>query len=199
MAEQRNTEVLARRRLSFERQRLISWVLLIALAGGGVTALMFFFRQLLVPGELGSLSLPIVALTAGLAATFNPCGLPALPGFLMFLGGDVQEIGPRRRSVLSLSTSLGAIAMVLPMGLVVALVGAGTKDLVSPYARWVQLGLGIFLVTLAVAHLLGKTQTLPLVGKVMGAGSQVWEHSIGRPTPKGAFTFGAGYVLVGFG
>lgn len=199
MAEQRQQKIVTRRRLSIERQRLISWVLLLALAAGGVTALTFFFRQLLAPGELGSLSLPIVALTAGLAATFNPCGLPALPGFLMFLGGDDQEFGLKRRSILSLSTSLGAIAIVLPIGLVVALVGAGTKELVSPYARWVQLGMGTFLVVLATAHLLGKTQSLPLVGRVMGAGGQMWERSIGKPTPKGAFTFGAGYVLVGFG
>ena len=101
--------------------------------------------------------------------------------------------------MLSLSTSLGAVAIVLPIGLVVAIVGAGTKELVSPYVRWVQLGVGTFLVVVAVGHLLGKTQTLPLVGKVMGAGSQVWERSIGKPTSKGAFGFGAGYVLVGFG
>ena len=182
-----------------QRQRLISGVLLVALAGGGVTALMFFFRELLAPGDLGSLSLPIVALTAGLASTFNPCGLPALPGFLLFLGGGDQELGMTRRSMLSLSTSLGAIAIVLPIGLVVALVGAGTKDLVSPYMRWMHLGVGTFLVVLAVAHLLGKTQRLPLVGRVIGVGSQVWERSIGNPTAKGAFTFGAGYVLVGFG
>ena len=185
--------------LSNQRQRVVSWVLLTALAGAGVTALIFFFQQLLTPGDLGSLSLPIVALTAGLAATFNPCGLPALPGFLMFLGGGDDELSVKRRSMLSLSTSLGAVAIVLPIGLVVALVGAGTKELVSPYVRWVQLGVGTFLVVVAMGHLLGKTQTLPLVGKVMGAGSQIWERSIGNPTPKGAFGFGAGYVLVGFG
>ena len=64
MAEQRNKELMARRRLSLERQRLISWVLLIALAGGGVTALTFFFRLLLAPEDLGSLSLPVVAVMA---------------------------------------------------------------------------------------------------------------------------------------
>ncbi len=199
MAERRHDGVPSQRRLSLERQRMISWVLLTAFAGVGITALVLFFRELLAPQEIGALSLPIVAVFAGLAATFNPCGLPALPGFLMFLGGGEDDPGVRRRSVLSLSTSLGAVAVILPIGLVVALVGLGTKELLSPYVRWVQLSVGLFLVVIATAHLLGRTQTLPAVGRIIGVGSQIWERSVGNPTPKGSFTFGAGYVFVGFG
>ena len=40
-------------------------VLLLAMVVGGVGALLFFWKQLLQPGELSSMSLPIVALVAG--------------------------------------------------------------------------------------------------------------------------------------
>ncbi len=42
--------------------------LLVAVAIGGVATLLFFWNQLLKPGELSSISLPIVAFIAGVAA-----------------------------------------------------------------------------------------------------------------------------------
>ena len=183
---------------SIGTQRAISLVLLPAVAAGGIATLLFFWNQLLKPGELSSISLPVVALVAGVAATFNPCGLPALPGFITFLGGG-EQTSAGRRLALSTSVSLGAMSLVVALGIVVAIVGGGTKDLVAPNFRWVQLGVGLFLVTLAALHLTGRTETLPVLGPVMGLGSRVWEGAVSRPTPRGSYLFGAGFVLVGVG
>ncbi len=59
----------------------------LALTLGGVIVALFFVEKLLLAGNLGALSLPVVALVGGVASTFNPCGLPALFGFLAFGGG----------------------------------------------------------------------------------------------------------------
>ncbi|MCH7512200.1 MAG: hypothetical protein IIB19_07535 [Chloroflexi bacterium] len=174
-------------------------ILLLAMVVGGVGALLFFWNKLLQPGELSSMSLPIVALVAGVAATFNPCGLPALPGFLTFLGGSGENTPVGRRLGLSLSTSLGAMALVMVLGVIVAFAGAGTKGLIGPQVRWVQLVVGLFLIVLAAFHLSGRTANAPLVGRIMGLGSRIWEGAMGRPTPRGSFLFGGGFVLIGVG
>ena len=179
-------------------QGIISAVLLVAVAVGGIATLLFFWNQLLKPGELSSISLPIVALIAGVAATFNPCGLPALPGFLAFLGGG-EATPTRRRLGLSLAVSLGAMTLVIALGIVVAFVGSGTKGLIAPNFRWVQLGIGLFLVGLATLHLTGHTERLPLVGPVMGLGGRVWERAMGSPSARSSYLFGGGFVLVGVG
>ena len=179
-------------------RRVVSGGLPLAVAIGGIAALLYFWSQLLRPGDLGSLSLPVVAFTAGVAATFNPCGLPVLPGFLAFMGGG-GGAGARRRAGLSLAASLGAMSLVIVLGIIVGLAGAGTKGLIAPNFRWVQLAVGLFLIGLATLHLMGQTTRLPLVGPIMGLGSRVWEGAMGRPTPRGSYLFGAGFVLVGVG
>ena len=84
---------------------MMSGAFLLALAIGGVLALLYFWNQLLKPDELGTLSLPLVALIGGVAATFNPCGLPVLPGFLTFMGASGEDTGVRRRAELSVSAA----------------------------------------------------------------------------------------------
>ncbi len=178
-------------------QRMGAGAIFVAVVTGGVLVLLYFWSQLLRPGDLNAVSLPLVAFIAGVAATFNPCGMPALPGFLAFGGGG--GIGARRRAGLGLAASLGAMSLLIVLGIIVAFVGAGAKDLIAPNFRWVQLGVGIFLVAVAVLHLTGQTSRLPLVGQTMGLGSRVWEGAMGNPTPRGSYLFGAGFVLVGVG
>ncbi len=190
-------------------RRTIPAVLLLGLVSGGVAALLFFWNELLKPDEFGAASLPLVAFVAGVAATFNPCGLPALPGFLTFTGASDQAAGLGRRSGLSLGASLGAMSVVIVFGVIVAFAGAGSKgliapyfrwvQLIAPYFRWVQLGVGLALIGLAALHLMGQTERLPLVGRIMGVGSHVWDRAMDRPTPRGSYLFGAGFVLVGAG
>ena len=179
------------------QQSLGAGLILLAVVTGGVLVLLYFWSQLLRPGDLNAIALPLVALVAGVAATFNPCGMPALPGFLAFGGGG--GIGVRRRAGLGLAASLGAMSLLIALGIIVAVVGAETKELIAPNFRWVQLGVGVFLVAVAVLHLTGQTSRLPLVGQMMGLGSRAWEGALGKPTPRGSYLFGAGFVLVGVG
>lgn len=177
-----------------------SGVLLLALVSVGIVGLLLFWGKLLKPGELSSVSLPVVAFVAGVAATFNPCALPALPGLLSFSGGiGGGSISVRRRLVLCLATCLGAMVMIVIFGIMVAIVGAGAKTVIAPHFRWVQLAVGLLLVGFAVLHLMGQTTRLPLVGPIMGLGSRMWERAMGRPTAGSSCLFGAGYVAVGAG
>ena len=178
-------------------QRIGAGVIFVAVVTAGVLVLLYFWSQLLRPGDLNAFSLPLVAFIAGIAATFNPCGLPALPAFLAFGGG--REIGVRHRAGLGLGSSLGAMSLLIVLGIIVAFLGAGTKELIAPNVRWVQLGVGLFLVAVAVLHLTGQTSRLPLVGQIMGLGSRAWEGAMGKPTPRSSYLFGAGFVLVGVG
>lgn len=57
-------------------------VLLLAVVSIGSVGLMFFWGKFLEPGQLGAVSLPLVAFVAGVAAIFNPCALSALQDFL---------------------------------------------------------------------------------------------------------------------
>ena len=179
-------------------RKISSGLLLLGVIAVGVLSLLYFWNQLLRPGDLNAISLPLVALVAGIAATFNPCSLPALPGFLTFGGAD-NTAGLGRRSGLSLATAVGAMSIIIVLGIIVAFAGTGTKGLIAPYFRWVQLAVGLILVSVAVLHMGGQTNRLPLIGNVIGMGSRIWEHSMGSPTPKKSFVFGAGFVVVGVG
>lgn len=180
-------------------QRVGTGVILLAVVAGGILALFYFWNQLLRPGDLNAISLPLVALVAGIAATFNPCSMPALPGFLAIGGGNSEGAGLGRRLGLSLAVALGALTIVIALGIIVAIVGGGTKGVIAPYFRWIQLGVGLFLVAVALLHLAGQTNRLPLVGPVMGLGSRMWEGAMGNLTPRTAFLFGGGFVAVGVG
>ena len=179
-------------------RKISAGAILLGVVAGGVLILLYFVNQLLRPGDLNAIGLPLVALVAGIAATFNPCGLPALPGFLAF-GGDDNAAGLGRRSGLSLATAFGAMTIIIVLGIIVAIAGTGTKGLIAPYFRWVQLTVGVVLVSVAVLHMGGHTNRLPLIGQVMGMGSRIWEHSMGSPTPQKSYLFGAGFVVVGVG
>jgi cytochrome c biogenesis protein CcdA len=181
------------------RERTISGAGFLALAAAGIGALLFFFNEVLKPGDLNSLALPVLALTAGVAATFNPCGLPALPGFLTFIGGSDGAGSLRHRTGFCLWASLGAVSVILVLGIIVAIAGEGAKGAIAPYFRWVQLTVGLILIVLAGLHLGGQTERLPFVGPVMAVGSRMWERSAGKPTARGSYLFGAGFVAVGSG
>ncbi len=180
-------------------QRVGTGVILMAVVAGGILALFYFWNQLLRPGDLNAISLPLVALVAGVAATFNPCSLPALPGFLALGGGSDHSVKLGRRLGLSLAVALGALTIVIALGVIVAIVGGGIKGVIAPYFRWFQLGVGVFLVAIALLHLAGQTNRLPLVGPVMGLGSRMWEGAMGNLTPRTSFLFGGGFVAVGVG
>jgi cytochrome c biogenesis protein CcdA len=191
-----------RDRLAVERDPwagVRSGVLLVAVIAAGLAALVFFWNEVVGRDDFSAVSLVFVAALAGVAATFNPCALPALPAFLTFAGagGATPERGRRTRS--SLATALGAMSIVVVVGVIVGLAGAGTKSLIDPYFRWVQLGVGIFLIGVATFHLLGFTHRLTFVGPVMSFGSRVWDRATRQKTSGSSYLVGAGFVLVGVG
>ena len=176
-----------------------SIILLAALISGGVAALLYFWTQLLRPGDLGGASLPLVALAAGVASTFNPCSLPALPGFLAASGAGTGNGSRKRLSLDSAAAAGGAVTIILIFGIIVAALGSGSKEAVGPYPRWVQLAVGIFLIALAALHIANKTSGLPGLNRVVHVGSRMWDTALTNPSLRGRYIFGAGYVAVGAG
>jgi len=164
--------------------------LLVLLAGVGVLTLLYFFHALWFGHNLGALSLPLLALVGGTAATFNPCALPALPGFLA-LGTQDRRPGP------SVAAAIGAIAVVFVLGAFVAAVGVEVQDLVAPRFRGLQLAAGLLLVLLAGLHLMGQAHRLPLVSPLTALGSRIWEKALARPSWPSSVLLGAGFVAVG--
>jgi len=167
----------------------------VALASGGVVVLLFFAGQLLMRHRMDALSLPLLALVAAVAATFNPCVLPALPAFFA-LGGRADP-GLRRRAALGLSMGLGAMSVVALFGAVVAWLGMQAQMLVPVHFGWVQIGTGMVLLVLALVHFLGLAGRLSLIGRITALGAWVWDRAVAQPNAGGAYLFGAGFVAVG--
>jgi cytochrome c biogenesis protein CcdA len=168
----------------------------LALAASGVVVLIFFAGRLLMMHRLDTVSLPLLAVVAAAAATFNPCALPALPAFFS-VGTGGAEGGLSRRARLGLAMSLGAMSVVLVFGVVVAWLGMQAQMLVAVHFGWVQIVAGVILVGLAMVHLLGLTGRLPLMGRITAMGGRLWDRALARPNDVGAFLFGAGFVAVG--
>jgi cytochrome c biogenesis protein CcdA len=168
---------------------------LAALTTAGILLLIYFTGRMLMVGRLGSLSLPVMAVVSGVASAFNPCALPALPGFLVFCGGGQQPI--RRRVEIAFAAAGGAVIVVTAILGVVGLLGMEAQMLIAPSFGWVQVTFGLVMIVLALAHLLDVVPRLPLLGRVASVGDRVWAAAVERPNPAGAFLFGAGFLAVG--
>ncbi len=178
----------------------------VALLGGlvslpviGVIALLVFVNTLLRPGQLDSWSLPLVAIAAGLAATFDPCALPSVPGLIAgFATG--KNLSTRARFRASAAASLGAMSVVALIGLLIALLGSATGATLSPYSRWVQLVAGTGLALVATTHLARKMTNIPFSGRIIAVGDRLWEKATTGPLSfRRAAALGAGFVGIGFG
>ncbi len=174
-------------------------IALLLVVVAGVSVLLFFWGGSLKPPELHSLSLPLVAIVTGLAATFNPCALPALPAFLSYLGQSSPASGLRVRAKSSLWTSLGSLSVVLLIGVLLALLREGAGPFIRINFRWVQLIVGAFLILIASLHLLNQTSRLTLVSALAVHGEKVWRSVMDDRGPHSSYLFGAGFVLVGVG
>ncbi len=89
------------------------------------------------------------SLGLGLLATTSPCVLPLYPGFLAYLSGGQQGLENRRgRYFLGLFVLLGVLAMMLALGLVIALLSVSVGralSLVIPVADLLIISLGALL------------------------------------------------------
>ncbi|MFZ5921847.1 MAG: cytochrome c biogenesis CcdA family protein [Chloroflexota bacterium] len=89
------------------------------------------------------------SLGLGLLATTSPCVLPLYPGFLAYLSGGQEGLENRRgRYFLGLFVLLGVLAMMLALGLVIALLSVSVGralSLVIPVADLLIISLGALL------------------------------------------------------
>jgi cytochrome c biogenesis protein CcdA len=130
-----------------------------------------------------------VALAAGIAATVNPCGFAMLPAYLaMFLGEDATAAGGSRVSgvgrafAVSATLTAGFVAVFGLFGLIIAPLAIS----IERYLPWATIVIGIALVGLGVALLMGRRLTLH-VPKLSKGGTDGGMRSM--------FLFGVSYAV----
>jgi cytochrome c biogenesis protein CcdA len=100
-----------------------------------------------------------LALAAGMAATVNPCGFAMLPAYLaMFLGEEEQPGSATVGRALAVSATLtaGFVAVFGLFGLAIAPLAVS----IERYLPWATIVIGIGLVGMGVALLMGRQLTL---------------------------------------
>ncbi len=131
-----------------------------------------------------------LAIAAGMLAAINPCGFALLPAYLsLLILGDEQPTKSRavlRALRLTAAMSLGFAAVFAIFGLAVAPVAAGVQE----YLPWFTVALGLGLVVMGVALLLGKTLTLPNFARSKSGQGKPITASFGS-----MIGFGASYAL----
>lgn len=130
----------------------------------------------------------VLALTAGMLATVNPCALPMLPAYLgwFITGDDERQPAGRavaRAAVVALSVSLGFVVVFGALGLLTGAASARAKE-ITP---WITPVVGLAMVGLGIALLLGRQIKLPVPRVDRAAG--------GRGVLAMA-TYGASYAVV---
>ena len=129
-------------------------------------------------------------IAAGMLAAINPCGFALLPAYLsLLILGDDEPTKSRavlRALRLTAAMSLGFATVFAIFGLAIAPVAAG----VQKYLPWFTVVLGLGLVLMGVALLLGKTLTLPRFSRSRSGPGKPITASFGS-----MFGFGASYAL----
>lgn len=100
-----------------------------------------------------------LALAAGMAATVNPCGFAMLPAYLaMFLGEEDQpgSAGVGRAFAVSATLTAGFVAVFGLFGLAIAPLAVS----IERYLPWATIVIGVVLVAMGVALVMGRQITL---------------------------------------
>lgn len=114
-----------------------------------------------------------LAFTAGMVATFNPCGFSLLPAYIgAFVAGDQTDQGIDRRLIRAV-----AVAAAVSVGFVVAFAAIGLIiDSVAGEVRrqlpWVTIAIGMVLVVTGLAMATGWKPTIAVGGPRLGAGGR---------------------------
>jgi cytochrome c biogenesis protein CcdA len=129
------------------------------------------------------------AFTLGMVALVNPCGFALLPAYLgYFLGmkdGDEREsrlVALNRAQVVGISMSVGFLAVFGVLGLALA----GVISSIVDYLPWVTLIMGVGLVVLGIAMVMGYKPMVSLPRLERGTGSR---------STASMFLFGVSYAL----
>ena len=143
-----------------------------------------------------------LAFAAGLVATVNPCGFAMLPAYLSyFMGldgagadgagdGDDGDVGDGVGGVLGVGQALkvGAIVsagFLFVFGTTGLLINAGVRSIIE-WIPYVALGVGVLMVILGIAMLLGFKLEIGFLKAGRGASAR---------DNKSVFTFGVSYAL----
>lgn len=183
-------------------------LLLLAVGGLGYLAFLAFVKGILRPGEFASYGLALATVAGATAAFFSPCSFTVFPSFILFASRS-QERGwaPRLRSSMTggAAAALGVITTAIVVGIIIGALGASVGPTFSIFssspnslvAKGLRIGVGTFVASMGLLHLLNLSHRLPLVGKV-----STWATEFGgasTPSLRSAYGYGAAYVAVGFG
>ena len=122
------------------------------------------------------------AFAAGMVSTVNPCGFAMLPAYLGYFLGEGPGRTRRHVGLVAGAVSSGFLVVFTAAGL---LVGVGVRAVVTAIP-WLALAVGIGLVVVGVAQLLG-TRLLPYLP---GPGRARQDLSL-----RGMFVFGVSYAV----
>ncbi|HUV79288.1 MAG TPA: redoxin domain-containing protein [Candidatus Bathyarchaeia archaeon] len=139
------------------------------------------------------MGLYVGALFLGLASFFAPCAFPLLPGYISYYLGR-YEGGPTLSGSVKagIAAATGINGMFALIGIAVA-VGATA---VRSYLEYLKPGVGVFIVLLGLAMVLGKTEIFDRFG---GKLSSYSSKLGGRARYSGLFFYGVGYGLASMG
>jgi cytochrome c biogenesis protein CcdA len=112
-----------------------------------------------------------LAFTAGMVATFNPCGFSLLPAYLgAFVAGDEVETSTERRLVraagVSAAVAVGFVVVFASVGLIIDRIASETQQQLP----WVTITIGGILVVVGLATVAGWRPKLPIAVPDLAAG-----------------------------
>lgn len=112
-----------------------------------------------------------LAFTAGMVATFNPCGFSLLPAYLgAFVAGDEVETSTERRLVraagVSAAVAIGFVVVFASVGLIIDRIASETQQQLP----WVTIAIGGLLIVVGVATVAGWRPKLPIAVPDLAAG-----------------------------
>ena len=130
----------------------------------------------------------VVAFTAGMLATVNPCALPMLPAYLgWFITGDEEDAPPRARVARAVVVALGVTLGFMVVFGVLGAVTAAASTQVEAITPWLTPVIGVALAAMGVVLLTGRSIRLPL--------PQVTRGTRGRGLAA-IVLYGASYAIV---
>ena len=118
------------------------------------------------------ISAPVaLAFTAGMVATFNPCGFSLLPAYLgAFVAGDATELRADQRVMravgVAAAVSLGFVVVFATAGLVIDQLTSATRQRLP----WVTIIIGAALVLAGIAMVLGWKPSIAVRGTDLASG-----------------------------
>lgn len=127
-----------------------------------------------------------LAFGSGIATFFSPCSVALLPAYVSYTIRKNEELDTKAANTVVLGArfgilaSLGILTVVASFGLVFSLIG----NFLAPYAAWIGIITGAFLILLGLYLLSGRYVSFPLAHTIKS------NNSLG-----GQYLFGVAYAL----